>query len=521
MALLCSEQGMLRKVVVTNGDALLDKYGRDGKSRIDSAIRRWIAADAVRGLEMQVADTGDSHAMRACNVAPVRAADDDRASKVAIDALAAATMPDYLVLLGASDVVPLQRLVNPVAGDGDACVPSDLPYACDRPHSSDIAQFLAPSRIVGRLPDLVNATDPAPLVRLINRAATSAPQPLANYRQPFILTATAWAASTRASVANVFGLTASHAIHESPSRGPSWTGAHLAALTHFINCHGVSTSPQFFGDDGINRPVSLSASNLRGRVAAGTVVAAECCYGAELYDPGVAQGQPGICQQYLDEGACGFFGSSNTSYGQTSGNSAADLIAQYFLREVLDRASLGRAALVARQSFARICQPLDPVALKTLAQFCLLGDPSICPAEPAASTIHMALPGREPSAVADEEGNEGLRERARELERTVGFAKVVADRGLSEGIEQALARWKERTGMSHPVHSSYEITPSGIAGEPFDGQPSRLHLLTDVVPDGGDGRFKRVRVLVAWESGGRILKVDDYVARTVMARQRC
>jgi hypothetical protein len=46
---------------------------------------------------------------------------------------------------------------------------------------------------------------------------------------------------------------------------------------------------------------------------------------------------------------------------------------------MLDGASLGRAALIARQRFVQQTAELDPVDLKTLGQFNLLGDPSVHP----------------------------------------------------------------------------------------------------------------------------------------------
>ena len=82
----------------------------------------------------------------------------------------------------------------------------------------------------------------------------------------------------------------------------------------------------------------------------------------------------------LFEGAYGYFGSSTIAYGPAEGNGAADLITQYFLLAMLDGASLGRAALLARQRFVQQTAELDPMDLKTLGQFNLLGDPSVHPA---------------------------------------------------------------------------------------------------------------------------------------------
>jgi hypothetical protein len=90
-------------------------------------------------------------------------------------------------------------------------------------------------------------------------------------------------------------------------------------------------------------------------------------------------GQAGICNTYLASKAYGYFGSTTIAYGPAEGNGAADLICQFFLRRVLAGASLGRAALEARQQFATQAPELDPTDLKTLVQFNLLGDPSLYP----------------------------------------------------------------------------------------------------------------------------------------------
>ena len=86
-----------------------------------------------------------------------------------------------------------------------------------------------------------------------------------------------------------------------------------------------------------------------------------------------------ICQSYLAQGAYGYFGSTTIAYGPAEGNGAADLITQYFLLEVQAGHSLGLAALKAQQRYVEQVDELDPIDLKTLAQFYLLGDPSVQP----------------------------------------------------------------------------------------------------------------------------------------------
>jgi hypothetical protein len=101
---------------------------------------------------------------------------------------------------------------------------------------------------------------------------------------------------------------------------------------HFINCHGATADPRFFGQrnsQSENYPVAHTARHLDGLVSEGTVVAAECCF-----------------------------------------------------ERLLLGAPLGRALLEARQQFVLDTPLLHPSDLKTLAQFSLLGDPSIHPVAP-------------------------------------------------------------------------------------------------------------------------------------------
>ena len=170
-------------------------------------------------------------------------------------------------------------------------------------------------------------------------------------------------------------------VHTSPAEGPAWTAAWLQRRIHFINCHGAEGDTQFYGQQGTDYPVSLRASDITGHVAQGTVVAAECCYGAQLWGGG--RGEP-VAMAYLRNGAVGYLGSTTIAYGPADANGDADLVCQYFLEAVLAGASLGRAALEARQRFVRGVTVLSPVSTKTLAQFQLLGDPSACPVQAAA-----------------------------------------------------------------------------------------------------------------------------------------
>jgi hypothetical protein len=147
---------------------------------------------------------------------------------------------------------------------------------------------------------------------------------------------------------------------------------------HFINCHGNTLTPTFLGEFPEGKYFDAhDSSALPRKVTEGTVIAAECCYGAELYNPADAEGKPGICSTYLREGAYGFFGSTTIAYGPSEGNGQADMLYRFFIEAVLGGSSLGRAAAEDRHRFVSQVSHLDPSDLKTAAQFILLGDPSI------------------------------------------------------------------------------------------------------------------------------------------------
>jgi hypothetical protein len=365
------------KVIITNMGALREKYG-EGFGRVRTAIERLITADKKRGLDAKLVALDSEADMSAVKGNAVQDKDDQRAVKQAVDAIYNAYEPDYNVILGAQDVVPHQDLENPAyqpGGDNDKVIPSEIPYACEAPYSKNPADFVGPTRVVGRLPDLVRCSDPAYLVYLLGTAARHKTRPRSEYQKYFSVSAEVWKASTALSLIKIFGTAAS--VATSPPKGPRWKNAELGRRVHFINCHGSPDDPNFYGQRGGSYPIAHTAKNLVKKIMSGTVIAVECCYGAQLYDPADADMQPGICSTYLRDGAYGFFGSSTIAYGPSEGNGQADLICQYFIDEVINGASLGEATLKARHRFAQAYTHVDPTDLKTLVQFYLLGDPSI------------------------------------------------------------------------------------------------------------------------------------------------
>ena len=381
---------MTDKVIVTNVSALKQKYDAKGIKNLQAAVKALIYADKKRGLTTSLVALDDAQQMSKLKAPTVKDAGSYSENKNAIDGVYKALVPDYLMILGAIDVIPHQDLKNPMFstdpdGDDDKIAWSDLPYACDAPYSRNIKDFTGPTRVVGRLPDITGQGDPKYLVGLLKTASSWHCRKKSDYAKCLGISADKWSESTATSLTNIFGTDAG--LHNSPTEGFKWSKALINRRSHFINCHGGDVFAFFLGqasDDDDKMPESHSAAFVagKGKILEGTVLSAECCFGGQLYDPAAEDSnQMGMCNTYLGQKAYGYFGSTTIAYGPFSGNDQADLICQFFLQRVLAGASLGRATLEARQRFIERCSPLSPINRKTLAQFNLYGDPSITPVD--------------------------------------------------------------------------------------------------------------------------------------------
>jgi hypothetical protein len=340
---------MSDKILVTNCTALKRKYGARGLAAVLGAIKVLVAADRDRGLTTQLVDISDSSTMKKFKSAAVTSSNSERQCKDAVDAIYASVMPAYLVLLDGPDILPHLTLNNPAAGDGDNYVPSDLPYASDaRFTKRGVAAFAAVTRVVGRLAGITGAEEPSFLIRQIRTAASFKTRKRADYLDHFAISAEVWDRSTEQSLNNIFG---SRAVKLCPPVVSPAVTKLLVPLCHFINCHGAEVDSKFYGQRRNQYPTAMTSEDVAKGAQRNALVAAECCYGAQLYDPIVAGGKWPMSNAYLGAGAIGFLGSTTIAYGPSVGNGSADLLAQYFLIDVLEGASLGRACLQARQKF--------------------------------------------------------------------------------------------------------------------------------------------------------------------------
>jgi hypothetical protein len=450
------------KVVVTHRAAARAKYGAAGWARIRRAVTQLKTADNARGVTTRFFALDSAADCRKVGATRLASSTDAAAAKTIVDRVYAAWAPAYLLILGGPELVGQHALANPLwtgdpNDDPDQFISSDLPYACDSPASPTVGDFRGPTRAVGRLPDLVGVTDPDVLVDLLRSAAQATPRASGPTTPVFALSTKTWKVSTQLTLGKLAGV--SGTVLTCPPNDVSWTAAELAPTVHLVNCHGAEFDPRWYGEARLGQqdlPPAMDARLLGGLVPRGSVVAAECCYGAAHWPPAAAGGQAGIAATLLRQGASGVFGSANISYGPAAANEYADVICQLFLSEILAGASLGRAALTARQRFVQGQSFLDPTDLKTLGQFDLLGDPSVHPIAPAGQPVPS--PGR--GSPGTPVGPAGPHAAARSSARPHGVpAGVAARREVLTAVGHALASTaiacddvaRPRTGLSKPA----------------------------------------------------------------------
>ncbi|GHF25804.1 hypothetical protein GCM10010218_03130 [Streptomyces mashuensis] len=496
------------KIVAANFAAMQHKgYTEAGLTSLRTALATLVEADRGRGVDTTVVDLGSPDDMARYGAEAVTDPADARRNKDAVDAVCHAAGPDYLLLLGSRDVIPHVPLKNH-APDDDPVVPSDLPYACETPYEAggqEPGRYTAPSRVVGRLPDVTGGHDPAYLAGLLGRAAAAAPADRGAYEGYFGLSAAVWEKSTRENLATLFG--DASALHLIPPGGSPWQPGPLACRSHFVNCHGAAKDPQWYGQGPAGYPVALKAGDVDRHLTGGTVLAAECCYGAELYPPPAAPHLP-LCNTYLGSGALVFFGSTTIAYGPADSCDQADLITQYLVRELLQGQSGGYAALKARLDYVKLKGRLDPVDLKTLAQFVLLGDPSVKPVQ--APTKLVA--GTDPGAARTDRRREA-RLFAHVLEQSVSVPEPLPDAERDAALTARLREIAERHDLppTAAVSSFAEVWQHEGQAQKSFGQPPRQHLLHARRDPGAP--VPTDVVVVVREHEGDIVSVDEYEAR--------
>jgi hypothetical protein len=493
------------KVIVSAKGNLEVKYGKDYSSVI-KLIDKLIEADKARNFDTRLFLIDDVSSASALGLKPV-AAINRKNCKKAIDDLFKKLQPAYIVILGAPDVFPFQELINQ-AEDPDTVVPSDLPYACGTAYSRNISSFTGPTRVVGRIPDIPGSGDIKNFAVLIDNIIKYKPvqhDKLLNY---FAVTAKEWERSTQQNMLQIFG-NAAKLLNSPPVEG-KYTKTQFKPLVHFHNCHGAMNTPCYFGQDGQHYPKALSAADLNKKISYGTVVAAECCYGAQLFSSDESDDDcPGISSTYLLNNALAFLGSSTVAYGPCDSLANADLICQYFIKNIINSASTGRALLEARQKFLTVSGPqLDPYELKTLAQFFLLGDPSL---QIVADDERDVTPSKSMSNSV-ENRRISLLHKGLTLQKSIVSSQKMTKEQHPEMSDELKSLVCKKDFYESPSQSVYAIKPKGT--DEFSKSISKRNMrYRTFVKEHQTENVHQIHVLVVKEDDDKVLGWREYVSR--------
>jgi hypothetical protein len=507
------------KLIISNRSALINKYGTAGTNKIIAAVKRLVAADKKRSVNSLLVFADDAKAMKKVKGKPVTDVTDAQQYKIAIDCLFNFYVPDYIMLLGAQDIIPHCRFSIPIPDDDDRFVPSDVPYACEAPFSRKAGDFIAPSRVLGRLPDITGSNDPNYLLGLIENSINWKPQKEQAYKKYFALSVKWWQRSTKESLNNIFKDNSK--LKLSPPAEGAYPKTELGALMHFYNCHGGLRTPEFYGQATEKAEIDIvcmESAMLENKINYGTVAASECCYGGLLYNPNrPTKIHLPISNTYLKNNAIAFVGSTTTAYGPEAGQGGADYITQYFLISVLRGASTGRAFLEAQQRFIEKGDvKMDPADLKTIIQFLLLGDPSLSPVEETPKDISDRTPV---TAIKNKEAHEVKERKERRMKlaqksvliSNTNAAPVKVDaavRGsLKTDVDKLLRQYRFKGGnnMSYGFKKKKAGRGKGLATQEY-----LYHVYSKKQKS---GNMDTVRLLVIQEVNKKIMEIKEYVRR--------
>jgi hypothetical protein len=502
------------KLILTNKTALESKYGSKHKSML-TALESLREFDKTRRLDTRIVFLDDAAQMKQYKAKAVTDATDAKQNKNAVDALYKHFSPGYIVLAGAQDIIPFQRLDNLLYSedDEDKYIPSDLPYACDVPYHTKPGKFIAPARVVGRIPDVPGQDDPAYFLSLIKDSMAVKAVARKNYDAYFAVSVLDWQKSTEQSLQNIFGGTKSLQLSPGKVKASKWTVTQLKPKVHFYNCHGALDDAAYYGQKGNDYPIALQSDALAKKVAFGTVVAAECCYGAQLFDPKVSDGHMlSIANNYLLNHAVAFTGSSTIAYGPPEGQGLADLLTQFFLINVLNGASTGRALLEARQRFLNEMGPtLDPYELKTAAQFYLLGDPSIVLVVNETDPNHLAKSKSFVNTLQNRRDN--MEAKSKSLQGFISTPEKIKDGEGSPTLKKEIKTLLKERDFETPPPANVFVNEGKSAGNKSSKsfRPTvKFHVYSKSV---GHGKLKKTKVLVVKEKNNQILGFREYVRK--------
>jgi len=175
---------------------------------------------------------------------------------------------------------------------------------------------------------------------------------------------------------------------------------------------------------------------------------------------------------------------------------------------------------MARQQYVEGVGQMDAVDLKTLAQFYLLGDPSIHPvAKPPSTDIPTDVDIKEAERFIRAERRQNAKKIGTFLSQTKPIAsKQVPVGDLSETATVVLAKIAKQAGLPEDTKiTAFDVTvpatPEGVSTK-AKAVPSRYLIAIGTAADGNpEEKVKRGVAVVAKELNGRIINYRIYHQR--------
>jgi hypothetical protein len=237
-----------------------------------------------------------------------------------------------------------------------------------------------------------------------------------------------------------------------------------------------------------------------------------------------AGGQAGICSTYLNCGATGFYGSSTIAYGPAASNDWADLLCQYFFIGILAGLSTGHAALAALQRYISARPVMDPTSLKTIAQYLLLGDPSVCPVIAPSSKSFGSSPAadeRDPVAARDARQlrRQQLEQEGTSLRLTKPFATRITEFAGARLAGQVASSMRDSGDLeSYTAICSFDVSlpPSArdnIKSMAKSNSEQRIHLWGRRRKVAENPHIVDIHLVIGLESDGRLVLVNQAYSR--------
>jgi hypothetical protein len=395
------------KLSVTVKGRLEAKYNDAAREKIKAAIELWKNADAKRGIHtvhVAVDDRAEmtnlwrDHFPRKRRVTPLSGKPSALKIKRVVDDLWDRLNPEYLVLFGGDDVIPMFKVENPShnwKGDWDRKLPTDNPYATSKPFlPSDVdPPYLIPERVVGRIPDMHANGDPAWLVDYLATAIHWKSRSARFYRETYAICSSDSSGPGKEFMQSI-SKPVSKLFVSPPTRDISTSARRrLSARLHMIRCHGNPLDAAFWGHDPDEENEekawkrAITSTTLKARLQPATLVGTMCCYGAQIFSPTLRHARSHrkwpLASTYLRRGALAFVGSTKRAWLGGDRMDSADWLVADYLKRVLGGASIGRAFLESKQKHLGFQlengQSIDRPDQKTLIEYVLLGDPSIHP----------------------------------------------------------------------------------------------------------------------------------------------